>query len=844
MAKNGQTAPAARETGARHLVPLAPGWNLWRTICLRGTGFPVSLLESFGAKGAVEAADALIACEAAAAHARTAAFEACVAARDNAAGAVRTALNRATRLLVKGRVPDIATGIPALEGPIAACAETAKAAAAARARFDRLAEHAMTQESRAIASIIAEPGFRTAVIWQNRKALHESLLPLAKSADGPRNKRRRRQERLALRYIQRYAARNESIGFFGPVGWGMVTGAGPAFDFRPGPKLISFRFVEFEQWTIRELAKRLSRDPRVLPWLAPRRNPLTRLEGNAVVDAASGRHEISAATARLIAACDGKATANAIAAALAAEPASGFSGERDVFAALADLARRGVVYWDLGLPLGLGPERFFAESLARIGDERIRGAALKSLDGLVAARDAVAEAADPDTLDAAMAALETRFAQASALREWKSPHAVGRGLVYEDCRRDVRLSAGPDFVARLGPPLSLVLASARWFADEATVRAMDAIERLYGDLSAKAGAPAVDFVPLWRRVFDTGVFSDAQLGPVAVELRSRWAKVLPLDSPERRVSLDFAPLAARVAEVFPARDLPLPRMIHHAPDVMIAAESAAAIARGDYRFVLGETHAGYANLQTPVILSLHPNPEEIVSGWDRDMNGRSHFFPTLPEPERRTRFSLSAEAFELAWGKGLPSRPPEKVFAAADLIVRKTESGLMVQNRDGGHSFHILEILGYLLTTWVPNSFYMFAAAPHTPRITVDNFVLTRESWSLPVSGTGFAQEKTEAARFLAARRWARAHGLPRRVFMRFPHEKKPLCIDLESPGFVDLAAHMWRGAYGKHADAAVAVTEMLPDLNECWLVDAQGNRYTGELRLVAVESPPMFSGR
>ena len=46
--------PEAREAGTKegtsacapHLVPLADGWTLWRTICLRGTGFPIHLLES------------------------------------------------------------------------------------------------------------------------------------------------------------------------------------------------------------------------------------------------------------------------------------------------------------------------------------------------------------------------------------------------------------------------------------------------------------------------------------------------------------------------------------------------------------------------------------------------------------------------------------------------------------------------------------------------------------------------------------------------------------------------------------------------------------------------------
>ena len=45
---------------------------------------------------------------------------------------------------------------------------------------------------------------------------------------------------------------------------------------------------------------------------------------------------------------------------------------------------------------------------------------------------------------------------------------AGRGLVYEDCRRNARIHLGPDVLEPLGPPLALVLASARWLVGEIT----------------------------------------------------------------------------------------------------------------------------------------------------------------------------------------------------------------------------------------------------------------------------------------------------------------------------------------------------------------------------------------
>ncbi len=60
--------PEAEEAApepAPHLVPLAEGWMLWRTICLSGAGFPVHRLESLATNDAAAAIDHFIDCEAA-----------------------------------------------------------------------------------------------------------------------------------------------------------------------------------------------------------------------------------------------------------------------------------------------------------------------------------------------------------------------------------------------------------------------------------------------------------------------------------------------------------------------------------------------------------------------------------------------------------------------------------------------------------------------------------------------------------------------------------------------------------------------------------------------------------
>jgi hypothetical protein len=132
----------------------------------------------------------------------------------------------------------------------------------------------------------------------------------------------------------------------------------------------------------------------------------------------------------------------------------------------------------------------------------------------------------------------------------------------------------------------------------------------------------------------------------------------------------------------------------------------------------------------------------------------------------------------------------------------------------------------------------MFLAAMHTfdpfplqgahgERITVGRTVLRRETWaasagSIPAQAGNFAS-------------WARAEGLPRRVFCRPPGEAKPVYVDLESRLLTTSLHRMLTRVAGRDPAAPVRFTEMLPGPDDCWL-EHNGARYTSELRLVAVD--------
>jgi polysaccharide pyruvyl transferase WcaK-like protein len=69
--------------------------------------------------------------------------------------------------------------------------------------------------------------------------------------------------------------------------------------------------------------------------------------------------------------------------------------------------------------------------------------------------------------------------------------------------------------------------------------------------------------------------------------------------------------------------------------------------------------------------------------------------------------------------------------------------------------------------------------------------------------------------------------------------EVKPIYVDFQSPPSVDLFCRFLRRAHETEANGLVRMGEMLPTAEQAWLEDGNGDRYTSELRIVAVDPEP-----
>ncbi len=728
---------------------LKRGWALWPQLLVRAAGFPVSRLEPLAARQSSLLADALLDAD----------------------------------------------------------------SAGTRAAF----EAAYLEERRSWAAHLrataAEPKFREAVLWQNRKAVDDGLDSLLRQSANADDARTRKKEALVTSYLQRYAAKCDTIGFFGPLGWGNWTSNADVVSQRSADSLLDARATFFEPWAIAAVARAFADDWQVRRHLVPRLPGDLRLEGRKLFGVPGGRGADGALTlplkeARLLARCNGVRTADAV---------------RDR-ALLEALAGRGWVQWGFDLAVEARPLEHLRRQVEAL-PARSRRAPLRSVLSLERARKKIERAAgDPSKLGPALASLDrafTRITTEAATRSAGETYA-GRTLVYEETRRAATVEAGTQLHALLTPVLQVLLPAARWYTAQIAKLLLDGLLALHADLGGKA----VALPRLWEAA---GPLFEAAPPPAVAQavklLQRKWARLLPMALDAREVRFDCAALLPRVKKAFAADGPGWPGARHHAPDVMLARTADGWLP------VLGELHPGVTPFCTLSVLSHCPVRPQLEAQCAADLGG-GHIHPVPFEPFARSTHDLRLlpDAFHLDAGMGWSSiRPASQVLRSADLEVVRVGGRLKV--RAAGHTFDALDVFERRIKLKAANHFTLFPSAPHRPRVMFDGVAVARETWQL--TELAFAHAATPQARFLEARRLARTFHLPRHVFARVPHEVKPVYVDLQSPALVEVLAKQVRGG------SALSLTEMLPSPEQTWLRDAEGQRCVAELRLLAVDPIP-----
>jgi hypothetical protein len=418
--------------------------------------------------------------------------------------------------------------------------------------------------------------------------------------------------------------------------------------------------------------------------------------------------------------------------------------------------------------------------------------------------------------------------------------------VYEDCRRDADVRLGPALAASLGPALSLILDAARWLTAEAADVYLVALNDIYDRLARRTG-PVVPFASYWFNVHHL-MFQEDETPLVELltgRLRERWASVLPVPPGERRVRFDVEEVRPRADLAFGGRRRGWRSALYHSPDLMLAGPSAEAVSEGRFEYVLGEVHASTNTLRPWLWVSQHPSSDDLLRAAERDQ----------PEPLVIPVASRGPGGVTLRMSRGLSSPKDYRLMIAADtcdvpagralpagaLEVERVGGRLEVRTRNGSMRFDLLDVMGDLVSLQVLHTFEILPRSDYTPRVNIGPLVVARETWRFPCASLGFAEMQNERDRYLAARRWRRAHDMPRFVFIRTRHGEKPVFVDFDSLLSIDVLARAVRrpAPKGSAEERTATIVEMLPTPDQMWLTDAEGRRYASELRMVAVDRDP-----
>lgn len=838
---------AAQAPGSQtpnHLMKLPhTRWGLWRWFCLRGAGFPFSMLEQMAVPACAEAADGVLSAENEAEEYKQA-----------FATAIRKQMDIAEDNLRRRKLADLLAALKKGKnaGPQDAGLEQVRVqfhAACdrrqqARERFQQVFASALAEISEKVRLVSSDKRLREAMLLQNPRAARVSWAGLQGREPGAnRDKKERQRQELIANYLQRYCAKNDSIGFFGPVGWGRLVDGN--LSVKPGRSLVVSPNIYFEHWAIDALAEKLAKDPRMRRWIAPRLRPDVCLQETGLTLADGAQMALSPQERIILTKCDGRTTARQIALDLSSMPSDGKPTEEDLFQILDGLVTREVITWTLQVPVVLHSEQVLRNLLEQVKDEPLAAEMLEPLDQLEGARDDVLRSlGNPDLVDAALARLDMVFTNLTgkAATRHEGWNYSGRTIFYQDCRRDLEIEIGIEVIERLGPPLSLLLTSARWFTYEGAKLYREATQKIYKELAEQSGSPTIELASFWRKARRLFAFPGSTFfSKLLPEFQRRWGEVLQITD-GRQAHYTSASLRNRVEKAFYAPGPGWPQARFHSPDVMISAASVDDIRRGKYHFVLGEIHLGSNSVRPSWAMSQHPQPDEMFEAISRD----------LPEPEvlfvqpksfnrysARGRLVLTPDKSYLVeiQEDSLSWRPSARTLPISAFVIEPGPTGLIARTKDGSLKLELLELFGEAMSIQSVNYMNPIGPRPHIPRLTIDDLVIQRESWSFAASDLPFANGKDEMERFLSARRWQKQHRMPRLVFVRVPVELKPFYVDFDSPIYVENLAKMVKRTLAQEIplrEKPVKVVEMLPSSEQLWLPDAQGNKYTCELRIVA----------
>ena len=700
---------------------------------------------------------------------------------------------------------------------------------------DGQTEDAARAGSAAAGRSLAHQGrFAEAVQWQNPGLVRNwfgTYRQAALTADDHDDRpvplaRRDQRETLLATLAQRYCAKNETIGFFGPVAWARFD-EDAATTTVHGSRELRSRTAYLEWHAVSAIAAAAALDEDLRTALPLRRHPLVSVCDGRIVGPRGPYNPRASLATHIVSALAAPATEDCL-----REKVGGAEFE----AALDSLIADGIVLRDLPVPIGDRPDEFLTRRLEALDDVPARNAWLGRMAEVRAALGAVGAAAgDADALASAMTGLDLVLGRVTGAGRDGRAGRYGRSAAYEDCRADLDVIIGADLLRGLRAPLALLLRSARWLVTEAGHEVLAALRPVHERL-ARAGRPVTLNTLILAGADVLSGAPGTAVHHVVADFRARWAEVLGLADGGGR--LDSAAARPLVAALFPDEGAPPWQAARqHSPDVMLRARRD-----GTLQWVLGELHLALNTLENRPFRSQSDDAAELLraSRADFPLGRIVPVWPgSSPEVTSRTYPPLALDlpdAYDYwSYAKDEGHWAGRESWPGSQLHVVAEGKALHVTPADGSWRRPLGEFLGEFLTALVVNRFELRAPAPHAPRLMIDDVVVERETWRVPAGELLATAARADYRHSRLAAALAEL-GCPRYVFASLPGQRKPVLVDRQAPLLLRAFVRLLRTTAMEEPAAQVRLVEMLPEPGALWLRDADGEPITSELRVVAAE--------
>lgn len=689
-----------------------------------------------------------------------------------------------------------------------------------------------------VEEFFAEPTFVSAVLWQNRAAWSTGLSRLRKlqSASPQFNSKYRQYERLLVKYVQRYCAKNDTIGFFGPLQWGVVSDDMCCVRLEPASRPATLE-VFFERWALQAIIDAAFQSPAVRLGLRPLAKPIASIPGAITLPNPS----FGKLCELLLRACDGLSTFGQITAqpGLSREAARLGLGRQHLFLILCRLEKEGALGWTPELPFSnrrtqtATARRILA--LACTGDNAAAARdLLERFDGLCEIAASLGQVAfDPLALDSRLASLEAKFSELTgtgATRRHGQTYAA-RTPVYIDCVRGGTIRIPDAFFRGVGSQLTAISRSLRWLTHRMSAQLESLLyEALIDDELRQSGT--MPLARAWRTIAamlpNAGGHHPAEILALLEEFARRWASAL--EPAINGQALSPGQMLTRVEQHFDALHVGWPSAVFCAPDLMILGRNPGEIDSGEAVVILGEVHLKNT-LEPDLFFDVCPDKPGMlrrvlaevgvqrIVGTLSARHENSRAVPHLHPDSQNVYFDINgAGSSELA----VP------VVRLDELSLDFDGTRLTIAQQSADLRWDLV----HFLDTYLGGpSFDFLPSYRHRPRITVGSMVLFREGWTFSTQELDFLDPQDEATRFLLWRRFVARNRLPRRMFAKIAGERKPFMVDAESVPLIHVLMTELRKSSG------VNLTEMLPvPTAPSWSSGTDGEPYACELRMVVTD--------